>query len=181
MLDGGEIVRFLHLATRSRFVSTRKDANVIPPWNEAVSGFAYNNRQKKKQGCFANDGWCKCIPTKQPSKIRRNAMAASPSLKLVGHDGPDAAGACNERMLAPRTRDQRTTVCTQKEDEEVGDDEQVGHQQKNAPGGGGATYMNRPERRPPRCERSTTCESNLKGGGEVISHFVGGAVVQKML
>ena len=34
---------------------------------------------------------------------------------------------------------------------------------KNAPGG--PTYTNRPERRPPRCERSTTCESNLKGGG----------------
>lgn len=49
MLDGGEIARFLHLATRSRFVSTRKDANVIPPWNEAVSAFCpKNNRQKKK-------------------------------------------------------------------------------------------------------------------------------------
>ena len=37
MLDGGEIARFLHLATRSRLVSTRKDASVIPPWNEVVS------------------------------------------------------------------------------------------------------------------------------------------------
>lgn len=126
MLDGGEIARFLHLATRSRFVSTRKDAKVIPPWNEAVSAFAPKIIvRKKKKFDF---GWCKCIPTKQPSKIRRNAMAASPSLKLVGHDGPDAAGACNERMLAPRTRDQRTTVCTQREVEEVGDDEWVGHQ-----------------------------------------------------
>ena len=100
---------------------------MIPPWNEAVSAFApKNNRQKKK----TVRRWLvqKCIPTKQPSKIRRNAMAASPSLKLVGHDGPDAAGACNERTLAPRTRDQRTTVCTQREVEEVGDHEWVGHQ-----------------------------------------------------
>jgi len=86
MLDGGEIARFLHLATRSRLVSTRKDASVIPPWNEAVS-------------------------TKQPSKMRRNAMAASPSLKLVGHEEPDA-GARSEPILAPRTRDQRTNEST---------------------------------------------------------------------
>jgi len=43
MLDGGEIARFLHLATRSRLVSTRKDASVIPPWNEAVSALHKNN------------------------------------------------------------------------------------------------------------------------------------------
>jgi hypothetical protein len=107
-------------------------------------------------------------------------MAASPSLKLVGHDGPDAAGARNERMLALRTRDQRTTVCTQREVERwvmmSGLDIN-----KNAPGG--PTYTNRPERRPPQCERSTTCESNLKGGREKSSSAFlwGGTVVRNVV
>jgi hypothetical protein len=37
MLDGG-LGCLLHLAMRSRLVSTQMDASVIPPWNEAVSG-----------------------------------------------------------------------------------------------------------------------------------------------
>jgi len=48
MLDGGEIARFLHLATRSRLVSTKKDANVIPPWNEAVSAFPKKKMTSEK-------------------------------------------------------------------------------------------------------------------------------------
>ena len=49
------------------------------------------------------------IPTRQPSKIRRKATAASPSLMLFGHDEPDD-GASGQPVSYPRTRDQRTTV-----------------------------------------------------------------------
>jgi hypothetical protein len=48
MLDGGEIAHFLHLATQSRPVSTRKDANVTPPWNEAVSALKIASEKKKR-------------------------------------------------------------------------------------------------------------------------------------
>lgn len=106
-------------------------------------------------------------------------MAASPSLKLVGHDEPDA-GACSEPTLAPRTRDQRTTVRAKRSVERWGGDERW-TSTKRARGGGGATYTNQPERRPLQCERSTTCESNLKGEGrgEKSSAFLGATVVRK--
>ena len=84
-------------------------------------------------------------------------MAASPSLKLVGHDEPDA-DARSEPILAPRTRDQRTTV-RQKERSRDGGDESWTSTKR----AGGGAYTNQPERRPLQCERSTTCESNLKG------------------
>ena len=84
---------------------------MIPPWNEAVSALpkiTSGNVQPMFLLLLFLEAWC--VPTKQPSKMRRNVVAASPSRKLVGHDEPDDAGACSEPTLAPRTRDQRTTV-----------------------------------------------------------------------
>jgi len=89
-------------------------------------------------------------------------MAASPSLKLVGHEEPDA-GARSEPILAPRTRDQRTTVRAKRSVGRWGGDERWTSTKR----AGGPTYTNQPERRPFQCERSTTCESNLRGGGKV--------------
>ena len=144
MLDGGEIARFLHLATRSRLVSTRKDASVIPPWNEAVSALPKITSGKRSSHVFLLEAWC--VPTKQPSKMRRNAMAASPSLKLVGHDEPDA-GACSEPTLAPRTRDQRTTVRAKRSVERWGGDERWTSTKRARGGGGQPTRINQNDAR----------------------------------
>ena len=71
-------------------------------------------------------------------------MAASPSLKLVGHDEPDA-GACSEPMLAPLTRDQRTTV-RKREVRVMGVDER--RRSQNALGRGQHTRINQNDARP---------------------------------
>lgn len=46
MLDNG-FERFCHLATQSRAVSTIIEANVIPPWNVAVSVLIQEKSEKQ--------------------------------------------------------------------------------------------------------------------------------------
>ena len=80
MLDGG-FGRFCHLAIQPRIVSTRMEANVIPPWNVAVSALI-----RKSQRSYSSRTPVAYIPTRLPNRIRRNAEASPLSIHDVDSD-----------------------------------------------------------------------------------------------
>src|SRR6266404_7255661 len=73
MLDGG-FEYFFHFATPSRAVSTRMEANVIPPWNVAVSKSIRGKLEAIRSPCH------KYIPTRLPNRMCRKAEASPLSI-----------------------------------------------------------------------------------------------------